>query len=131
MLTAPNHSLAKYFAGDYTKALDCFREFTKSPPAGFSEHNRSEMFLFEARILDESGHKEDAIKFLEGLKTCANQLSKEEMTARLALECDQFEKAEQLFATLIRDRNPENYNFHRGFQVSCSNASHAGYFSHS
>jgi len=76
-----------------------------------------EMSLFEARILEESGDLKGALTFLKGLKGNTNLLGREEMSGRLELGLEMYAEAEERFLNLLKDRNTENYDHHRGLQV--------------
>jgi hypothetical protein len=104
-------------AKQYDQALSVFRDFSKSPPPAFNDKDLSEMYLFEARILEESGKKREALDFLKNIKSMANQLGKEEICGRLELELGLFQDAQERFLFLVKDRNTENYDYHRGLQV--------------
>ena len=78
------------------------------------------MNYFEARILEESGDLQGALDFLQKLGKVTNIATKEETCAHLELALGRFEDAEKRFLNLISDRNTENYDYHRGIQVSCS-----------
>ena len=115
-----NYSLALYLARNYALALNVFRDFKKAPPPTFSEKDLMEMNLFEARMMEESGDLKGTLEFLQSITEGTNILAREEMSSHLELELGLFEQAENRFLFLVKDRNTENYDYHRGLQVSFS-----------
>lgn len=121
ILTYALHSMAQYFAGNYDTALTSFREFRKSLPT--QANSIPDLDLFEGRLIEASGDKSAALAFYSQMieKNAPNLLTQQENKARLALELGNFVQAQEDYLHLLRDRNQENYDYHRGLQyaVAC------------
>lgn len=111
--------LALYNSKNYETALSVLRDLRRSAPPSLQEKKEStELILFEARILEESGKLQEALDFLSKKENePQNKLALDEICGGLELRLGKFEEAVSRFARLIKERNPENYDYHRGLQV--------------
>lgn len=104
-------------AKNYDLALSVFREFRKNAPPSFTEKENAEIDMFEVRILEESGKYREALDLLKSREKFPNILYKEEASAHYELLLGEYDAARDRFLNLIKTRNPENYDYHRGWQV--------------
>lgn len=112
--------MAAYFAGNYEMALSLLRDFRKDrvDRKVLDDTLQSEIDLFLVRILEESGKTDEALDVVANLEKCGNALARNEAWGRLELKTGAFDAAKGRYFDLVKSRNAENYDWHRGLQVS-------------
>ena len=96
-----------------------------SPPGAESvpaprSYEDSEMFLYQATLLEESGKLEDALAFLANIErkgSVRDLLTLRERRGGLLLLLGRFDEARDHFQALVK-YNADNYTYHRGLQNS-------------
>lgn len=80
-------------------------------------YEESEMLLYKAMIMEESGDLEGCLKFLQDKETeIVDLVSLAEKKAELLFLLSRKDEARAVYEKLLEE-NPENYDYHRGLQV--------------
>jgi peptide alpha-N-acetyltransferase len=80
-------------------------------------YEQSEILMYKAMLLDESGQLAQTLTFLETFESMiVDRIGMLEHKASLLLRLKQFGKARAEFQTLL-DLNPECYDYHKGLQA--------------
>ena len=115
-------SLSHLFGKNYEMAMAIFESYygtlkaTRERPS-FEE---SEMLLYKAMILEESGDKEGCLKFLQDRESeIVDLIALREKKAELLFLLSRKDEARTVYEQLL-EGNPENYDYHRGLQVCAS-----------
>lgn len=91
-----------------------------SPSTPLRSYEDSEMFLYQAALLEESGEFEQALAFLENAErdgSVRDLLALRERRGGLLLLLGRFNAAREQFQLLVK-YNADNYAYHRGLQNS-------------
>ena len=113
---AGNTGLAVEVLSQYEATLD-------AAAAGQNEkkiatYDQNELTLYKSRILEEDGQYEKALEELtKNRHKILDHPTSEERQAALLLKLGKFEESKRLWRRLLKDINPENYNYHRGLQA--------------
>ncbi len=91
------YAVSLYLAKDYSRALEVLQTFEKSMKEDKQEklkkHDRSELTLFEARILEDMGSHAKAVELLNKGNLVANMTAKNEALARIYITIGEKDKA--------------------------------------
>lgn len=97
--------MSNYFTKRYSNALDLIKNFKDNilPSLTSKEYILSELLLFQAIILEDSGDLEGSLKLLENSKgDIVDKLGLDEIKTRVLLKQNKYPEAESIFRDLLK-----------------------------
>eukprot|EP01138_Halocafeteria_seosinensis_P012705 gb/GECG01012981.1/.p1 GENE.gb/GECG01012981.1/~~gb/GECG01012981.1/.p1 ORF type:complete len:840 (+),score=142.50 gb/GECG01012981.1/:1-2520(+) len=114
---AGNTGLAVEVLSQYEGTLDAAAAASKEE-AKKSSYDLNELVLYKSRILEEDEQYEKALEELtRNTKKIRDRPAAAERQATILTKLGRFDEAMPLWRYLLKDINPENYNYHRGLQA--------------
>ena len=109
--------IAHYMNKNYDVALEALSAYRKTlPEAKLKKYDHSELCYLESEIIIAKGDYAGALAQLDQQKAyMRDQVRFRERKALIQMNLKQFDAAAETYITLFQ-LNPENYNYHRGFQ---------------
>eukprot|EP01125_Pyxidicula_operculata_P015042 TRINITY_DN5083_c0_g1_i2.p1 TRINITY_DN5083_c0_g1~~TRINITY_DN5083_c0_g1_i2.p1 ORF type:complete len:764 (+),score=191.92 TRINITY_DN5083_c0_g1_i2:34-2325(+) len=107
-----SYAMATHFCGDLEKAIFILDEYDKVERSDKERYERSELLMYKADILEQTGDYARALKHMDEVASAV--VDKEEFKYKrgiLLLKLGQFEQAEEQFKKLIKG-NFDNWNYH-------------------
>lgn len=123
-------ALAQHCNGNASMAVQILQAYEGTLeddyPPDSERYEHSEMLLYKAMVLEESGNLQDALVELDKHEiNIIDKLSLKEQRAALLLQLQRPAEAEKLYRLLL-EINPDNYNYYKGLQACLGLQSGAG-----
>ncbi|XP_065883749.1 N-alpha-acetyltransferase 15, NatA auxiliary subunit-like [Dysidea avara] len=112
------YAVAYHMAKDYDTAIRIMGEYRATQSVGQEkpDYEYSEMIMYEAQLLKESGQLKEVLKFLDDHDShICDILAMQELKAEVCIELGNFNDARLLYWKLLK-RNPENVFYYTSLQ---------------